>query len=140
MIKSLFLSVAFVALLVFSSAGKAITWHSQAADPIKKIARELAKANVYESENGDNSAAKSPQILRYRQLLVTASPQQLTELAKNKNPVVRLYAFKALVNSMKEVPSEIVESFRKDNTLIAVKTGNTIEKKPLHSIASGFLY
>jgi len=140
MIKSLYLTIAFFALCIFSSASKASPSGTQDTDPVKKIARQIAKANVYEAETAENSETKSPQNYRYQQLLKTASAEQLAELAKNKNPVVRLYAFKALVNTMKEVSTDMVESFRKDNTIIEVKTGNTLEKKPLHSIANGFLY
>lgn len=140
MIKSLFLAITFIAFAVFSSDGKATASRYYVADPVKKIAREMAKANVYEAEKIENSAAESPQNFRYTQLLEKASAQQLTELAKNKNAVVRLYAFKAMVNTMKEVPADIVQSFRNDDTIIEVKSGNSVEKKPVHSIAEGFLY
>lgn len=144
MLKSLFIAIfGFMGFGAFCLANS----HNSAAakadsNPIKKVVREMARSNVYEIINMDASAqTNSAQSGRYQQLLKTATTQQLINLAKeNKNAIVRLYAFRALVNNLKEVPVEIVEKFRNDATLIEVKHGDVIEKKPLHSIASGFLY
>lgn len=142
MSKYVFLLVfCFMGNFLFAPAKAAI--HAEAGStPIKKIVKEIAKSNVYETANTDaNSQTSSLQNARYQQLLKTATTQQLINLAReNKNAIVRLYAFRALVNNLKEVPVEIVEKFRNDATLIEVKHGDAIEKKPLHTIASGFLY
>jgi hypothetical protein len=74
-------------------------------------------------------------------LLKAASTEELTNLAtKHKNPVVRLYAFNALVQKLKDVPVAIVEQFRNDATIIVVSKNGASGKAPLNSVAEGLLY
>jgi hypothetical protein len=112
------------------------------ANPIKKIVKEIAKSNVYEiSTTTGYRRTPSQQSARYKQLLQIASIGDLTQLAtKNKNAVVRLYAFNGLVNKLKEVPKEIVDQFRNDTTMIDVLNGDLANKVPLNKVASGLLY
>jgi hypothetical protein len=110
--------------------------------PIKKVVREMAKSNVYEiSATVGYAGTPSRQGSRYVQLLKTANIDELTTLATmHKNAVVRLYAFNALVNKVKDVPSPIVDQFRNDSTMIVVLKGDVAEKVPLNKIAEGLLY
>ena len=111
-------------------------------DPIKKIVREMAKSNVYEiSSTVGYSSTPSQQAIRYQELLKSASIAELTELATtNKNAIVRLYAFCALVNKSKDVPQTIIDQFRNDKTIIVVLNGDIAANTPLNSMAERCLY
>ena len=110
--------------------------------PLKKIVRRIAKANVYvvTSLNGSEKAV-SDQELNYQNLLKVASPEELSDLAaSDKNAIVRLYAFKALMETVKDAPKNIFEQFMNDATPVKVINGSRSEMKPLNSISNGFLY
>lgn len=139
----------YLLLIIFWSAGNFIMaspksiffTKTTASDPVKKIVKAIAKSNVYDLSATNNSAqANSPQNLRYEKLLNTATTEKLTELAKNKNAVMRLYAYKALINKIKNIPKEMVDQFNNDTTVINTINGNTAGQAPLNSIARGFLY
>jgi hypothetical protein len=140
----------YLLLIIFCSAGNFIMaspksiffTKTTASDPVKKIVKAIAKSNVYDLSATNNSAhSNSPQNLRYEKLLNTATTEKLTELAtKNKNAVVRLYAYKALINKIKNIPKEMVDLFNNDTTVINTINGNTASQAPLNSIARGFLY
>lgn len=139
MIRYLFLPLLFLANYVV--AGSAST-NSRSTDPLKKIVKEIAKANIYEATPVVGYAGTpSLQNKRYQQLLKSADISTLTRLAtNNRNAIVRLYAFKALVNVLKDIPVSIVEQFKNDSTVIVVLQGDIAREVPLKSIASGFLY
>lgn len=140
----------YLLLIIFCSAGNFIMaspksiffTKTTASDPVKKIVKAIAKSNVYDLSATNNSAqSNSPQNLRYEKLLNTATTEKLTELAtKNKNAVVRLYAYKALINKIKTIPKEMVDQFNNDTTVINTINGNTAGQAALNSIARGFLY
>ncbi len=113
-----------------------------AADPIKKIAREIAKANVYEFAAAPTADRKSTdQNNRYEVLLKTAGDADLIELAtKNKNAIVRLYAYRAIVQKFKEVPKNILDQFANDQTMVSTMRGAIEEKMTVSKIAESFLY
>lgn len=125
-----------------ASLKKNETFKTADSDPVKKIVREIAKSNVYEiSASVGYSGTPSKQNIRYLELVKSASIDQLTQLAtKNKNAVVRLYAFKALVNKLKDVPQQIIDQFRNDKTVIIVLKGDIPNKTQLNIIAEGCLY
>lgn len=110
--------------------------------PVKKIVKRIEKENVYVvTPLNMNSKIISAQELNYGDLLKTASIEELTQLAADhKNAVVRLYAFRALMESVKDAPKNIFEQVLKDTTPIKVINGTRTETKPLNSIANGFLY
>jgi hypothetical protein len=140
----------YLLLIIFCSAGNFIMatpksiffTKTTASDPVKKIVKAIAKSNVYDLSTTNNIASpNSPQNLRYEQLLNIATAEKLTELAtKNKNAVVRLYAYKALINKVKSIPNEMVDQFNNDTTIINTINGSTVGQAPLNSIAKGFLY
>lgn len=127
----------------FKKNYRAFTLYTSVNDtPLRKIVRRIAKANVYvvTSLNSSNKAV-SDQELNYRELLATASLEELSGLAADdKNAVVRLYAFKALMETVKDAPRNIFEKFMNDTTPIKVINGSKSEMKPLNSISNGFLY
>jgi hypothetical protein len=140
----------YLLLIIFYTAGNFIMaspksnifTKTTASDPVKKIVKAIAKSNVYDLSATNNIAPpNSPQNLRYEKLLNIASVEKLTELAtKNKNAVVRLYAYKALINKIKDIPKGMVDQFNNDTTIINTINGNTAGQVPLNSIAKGFLY
>ncbi len=127
---------------ISASPKKNETFKTMDSDPVKKIVREIAKSNVYEMPATPGySGTPSQQSIRYRELVKSASIDQLTELAtKNKNAVVRLYAFNALVSKLKDVPQEIIDQFRNDKTIIIVLNGDVANKTPLNIVAERCLY
>ena len=118
------------------------TYTSVNDTPLRKIVRRIAKANAYVVTSlNNNNKAVSDQELNYRDLLKVASPEELSDLAaSDKNAIVRLYAFKALMETEKDAPKNIFEQFMNDATLIKVINGSRSEMKPLNSISNGFLY
>lgn len=111
-------------------------------NPLKKIIKRIARANVYDATPvAGNHKVVSEQENNYQDLLNTATPEQLTELATDdKNAVVRLYAFRALMEKVKKAPANVYEQFMNDTTPIKVINGNSSEMKSLNSISNGFLY
>ncbi len=112
------------------------------SNPLKKIIKQLAKANVFDATPlRVNSKVVSEQEAHYKELLSIASPDQLTELAtNNKNPIVRLYAFRALMEKVKDAPGNVLQQFMNDTTPIRIINGNSSEMKPMNTISNGFLY
>lgn len=109
-------------------------------NPVKKIVKRIEKENVY-VVTPMNSKNISDQERNYVDLLKTASIEELTQLAaEHKNAVVRLYAFRALMESVKDAPRHIFEQFMNDTTPVKVINETRSETKPLNSIANGFLY
>ena len=113
-----------------------------ASDPLKKIVKEIAKSNIYEYPTTAGIAGNSPkQNIRFEELLKTADNDELVKLAtKNKNPVVRLYAYRAIVQKFKEVPKDILDRFNNDTSLVNTIRGGVADKKPVNIIAASFLY
>lgn len=124
------------------SAGTDNFTPSQSSDPIKKLVRAIAKANVYEITSAKaQQQSPFPQKNRLDQLLATADTLLMTNLITNhNNPVVRLYAFKALVILQKSIPKSIIDRVMNDGALVTVTDGNKKEKLAVKDIAKGFLY
>ncbi len=112
------------------------------SDPVKKIAKEIAKANVYEYPvNAGVAGTVSQQNIRYEELLKTATNDDLIRLAtKHKNAVVRLYAYRAIVQRLKEIPKDILEQFNNDTSIVITLRGNVSGKTSVNKIAESFLY
>ena len=127
----------------YTITGYEFSFHKPAdGNPLKKIVKEIAKTNLYDAtRTTENKNAVSKQETNYQKLLNRATPEQLTELATNsKNAVVRLYAFRALMEKVKSASENVYNQFTNDNTLIKVINGNTAEMKPLNTISNGFLH
>ena len=112
------------------------------ANPLKKLIKQLAKDNVFDATPFRvNNKVVSEQESLYKELLSNATPDQLTELAtNNKNAIVRLYAFRALMEKVKDAPGKVLQQFMNDTTPIRVINGSSSEMKPLNFISNGFLY
>lgn len=110
--------------------------------PLKKIIKKIAKANIYDATPVvSNHKVISEQEINYQELLNTASPEELIDLATNdKNAVVRLYAFRAIMEKVKSAPQNLYLQFANDDTTIKVINGTITSKKPISTISNGFLY
>ncbi len=113
-----------------------------ASDPVKKIVKEIEKANIYEyTATVGFAGTASQQNIHYEELLKTASTDELIKLAtKNKNAVVRLYAYRAIVQKFKEVPKDILNQFNNDTSVVNTLRGCIAEKTTVKVIAESLLY
>ena len=111
-------------------------------DPIKKIVKEIAKSNVYEYPAPGNAVrTASEQNIRFVELLKISNDDDLIKLAtKYKNAVVRLYAYRAIVQKFKEVPKDILDQFNNDTSVVNTLRGNIADKTTVKEIAGSFLY
>lgn len=111
-------------------------------EPIKKIVKEMAKYNVYVFADGIDESGKFPdQESRYRELVKIAGADDLIALAsKDKNPVVRLYAYKAIVRQFSKIPADLFEQFSNDKSMVKTLRGKVEEKTTVDKIAGTLLY
>ena len=113
-----------------------------AGDPVAKVVRSIARVGVYETvayaaAHDENNKQTQNKV----DLIKMASVEKLTELVRrHKKAIVRLYAFEALVQKQKIIPKEIIDRVINDNEMVTIFDGNTSSKKPVKSIAAGFLY
>lgn len=114
----------------------------QSPGPVKKIVKEIAKTNVYDfTANAAPTGTVSQQNSRYLELLQTANIEDLVKLAtKHKNRVVRLYAYRAIVQKSKSVPPGILDQFTNDTTIVSTIRGGIKDKTAVNKIAASFLY
>lgn len=112
------------------------------SDPVKRIVKEIAKSNIYDYITTAGIAGTlSKQNILFDELLKTADNEDLIKLAtKNKNAVVRLYAYRAIVQKFKEVPKDILDQFNNDTSPVNTMRGGITDKKPVNVIAASFLY
>ena len=127
----------------YKSTGRDISFSKPTNEnPLKKIVKKIAKANVYDATPVvSNHKVISEQEINYQDLLNTASPEQLIDLATNdKNAVVRLYAFRAIMAKVKSAPNNLYMQFANDHSSIKVINGTITSRKPISTISNGFLY
>jgi hypothetical protein len=112
------------------------------ADPIKKVLKEMAKTNIYEySTTFKKDAVLPEQMNRYTMLKEMASPERLISIVKkDKNAVVRLYAYMALVSSLKSVPADVLQQMNGDQTIVQTNHENISGSETVATIAKTFLY
>ncbi len=112
------------------------------SDPIKKMVKEIAKSNVYEYPvSAGFPGTTSEQNIRYEELLKAADNNDLIKLATtHKNAVVRLYAYRAIVQKMKEIPKDILDQFNKDTSEVNTLRNGIADKTTVNKIAGSFLY
>lgn len=141
--KKLFVCITSFLLLIFcTSSLYSFSPNNTNADPIKKIVREMAKANIYEySTNFKKETILPEQMNRYLLLKQMASPERLISIIKkDRNGVVRLYAYMALVSSLKSLPADILQLMNSDQTIVQTNHENTSGSETVSTIARTFLY
>ena len=115
---------------------------SYGSRPLNKVVREIAKLNVFDySANAATDKKASLQSSRYHELLKTAGTDDLVRLAsKHKNAVVRLYAYRAIVEKLKEIPKNILDQFNNDSTMVNTTRDGVAGKATVKKIAGSLLY
>lgn len=104
--------------------------------PFHKVLQQIEKEPVY-IINGDESSAQEK---NFRSFAQSASPYEFLKLAmEDKNPMIRIYAFRAAAERMDELPAELVVRFKNDNTLVRTKSLGIEKEIPLSEIINGFL-
>ena len=136
----IFLSLVFISITAPASGFQDCDVKTD-SNKINKILKEMAASNVFDASNSVSYTGKpSPQLDRYKRLVAITTPYDLLQIANtNSNAVVRLYAFKALAERMDNLPAEIAEKFKNDDTIVLYQTGDLIEKVTVKKIANGFL-
>lgn len=103
---------------------------------IRKILKQIAKENVFE-EDGNTTEVQQQ---NFRLLKSSGSTFDFLKIAMNdKNPVVRLYAFKAASERMDELPVDLVLKFKKDSSIVKVRSHNKTTEVPVYIVANSFL-
>jgi ribosomal protein S17E len=137
----LILLIFYCASNLSAIASTSILFKTSGQEPIKKIVKEIAKSNVYVYADGVPESGKIPdQEIRYRELLKIAGADDLIGLAKDKNAVVRLYAYKAIVRQFSKIPTDLFEQFSNDKTIVTTLRGKVEEKTTINKIAGSLLY
>ncbi|MEP7079894.1 MAG: hypothetical protein ABI784_04155 [Ginsengibacter sp.] len=139
--KLLVTSTSFLFLILCTSL-QTLSLASPNADPIKKVVKEIAKANIYEYTTiYKKDGVLTEQMIQYKILQQLASPERLISIIKKeKNAVVRLYAYMALVSSLKSVPPDILERMNNDQTEVRTSHENISGSETVATIAKTFLY
>lgn len=103
---------------------------------MKKLINEIAKENVFILGNPKSTDQPGS----YKKLIQSGSVYDFLRIAMdNKNPVVRLYAFRAVASRMDNLPAELVMKFKNDTTLITVRSGTEEKQVPVNQVANGYL-
>lgn len=120
-----------------STAGTSEIHHSSADTiKIKKVVKRIAKENFYDMTGRPGDV----QQINFDLLTRAGSPFDFLKIAmEDKNPVVRLYAFKALARRMDNIPMEVINKFRSDTSQIKVFVNGETKDVPINQIANSFL-
>ena len=124
-----------------SATGPGITTELHAPDPIKKIVKAIAKANIYVlSAPTQPSPLVTEQEKNYLLLSRLATSNELEELIlTHKNAVVKMYAFQALTTQLHHIPENIMKVINNDMTLIDCINKEKNEKIEIKILAQNFL-
>lgn len=132
-------SLTITIIICFCGLNQAEAGHLQSVrDTVKlsKLLRQIAKEKVFliHDEQGSN------QQTNFRRFSQSATPYEFMKIAmENKNPIVRLYAFRAVAERMDDLPVELVEKFKNDHTPVTVGEADIEREMPLSEVANGFL-
>lgn len=132
--------------LLVSQIGQSAPWHGTnseipAPDPIKKIVKAIAKTNIFVLAT---PAQPSPLVIaqenNYVLLSRLATSYELEDLIlTHKNAVVRMYAFKALMTQLHEIPEKIMTVINNDTTSIDCVNKEKTEKAKIKNLVQNFL-
>lgn len=110
-------------------------------NPIKKIVKAIAKANVFVLHQPEQPSPLVTELEKnYLLLSRLATSDELEDLIRtNKNAVVRMYAFKALTTQLQDIPAEIMTIVNNDTTTIDCISRDKTEKAEIKSLVQNFL-
>lgn len=121
MIKNLtYIFIALSSLPIFLSgqSPKSTYDPQKISKPIRKIVKDIAEKNEIHGDAVSIVAAKTPQYLRFVELHIKASSEELLELVEHPNPAVRGYAFWGLAKQHYEKLEAIIMSHAADEQLV----------------------
>jgi hypothetical protein len=123
----------FFFIILFTTLTSISFGQGRQADSLAKLVTEMARHNVYEaSYTVGYGGVVSKQYQRFEALTALATEQQLLFLAeKNKNAVVRIYAFQALKRKG-AIPEQLKVQFSNDKTIVRILSGCFGDDKPLN--------
>jgi hypothetical protein len=78
--------------------------------------------------------------INFERLKRTATQYELNELLLNENPVVRVYAHKALVSNQMEIRSDIAESLVQDSSEVIIIDGFKAQEMMVMDIVSESIF
>lgn len=124
-----------ITAIFFAIAGNASAQQIP-SDSLQVLLAEMAKSNVYETSAFVGFAGSvSLQNQRYERMKEIASQEELQEIAsQNNNAVVRLYAFKALVERKLTVPEKLLEKFHQDRSIVKTLHGCLANKTEVRNL------
>lgn len=109
--------------------------------PLDMILFEMTQHNIYESSFVGFSAVPSVQYKRFLQMKELANAGQLLQYANSHhNPVVRLYALKALKEIKSEIPAPLAQQFKNDSSKVSIFIGCIKDIQKLSSVAATYIY
>ena len=113
----------------------------QAPNPIKKIVKAIAKANVFVLHEPEHPSPLVTDLGKnYLLLSRLATSSELESLIRmHKNAVVRMYAFKALTTQVYDIPAEIMAIVNQDTTTIDCISRDVTEKTQINTLVQNFL-
>ena len=114
----LFLSLLALPLLLPAQSPKSTYTPPKISKPILKIVKDIAEKNEIHGDAVSIVAAKTQQYLRFVELHVKASSEELIELVEHPNPAVRGYAFWGLAKRQYEKLEAIILSHAADEQLV----------------------
>lgn len=136
--KALLILAAGIFLACNVGKASALSPQEPARDTVKmkKLIRQLEKEKVYAA--GDQGPLQASD--DFRRFSEAGSAYDFLKMAmEHKNPLIRLYALRAVAEKMDDLPAELVLKFMKDTTAVAVQYRDGIREVPVSQIANGFL-
>lgn len=101
-----------------------------------KLIRQISKENTYILRNEENTN----QLKNYRRFSQSGTTYDFLKIAmENENPIIRIYAFRAVAERMDNLPSELVNKFKSDTTLVKANDGTRTKEITVSEIINGFL-
>lgn len=109
--------------------------------PIRKIVKAIAKGNVFVLHEPEQA---SPLVTKlgenYFLLSKLATSYELEDLIRtHKNPVVRMYAFKALTTQVRDIPETIMNIINNDTASIKCINREKTDNVELKDLVQNFL-
>lgn len=124
-----------------SSPGIENTPEIHAPNPIKKIVKAIAKADIFVlATPAQPSSLVTEQEKNYLLLSRLATSNELEVLVlMHKNAVVRMYAFQALTTQLNHIPENIMNVINNDTDLIECINKEKSKKVEIKILAQNFL-
>ena len=107
---------------------------------IDTITSQIATNNKYESQYIGIAGASSKQYLLYQELKNNATKEELVSLLHHKNPVVRVYSYKALFEKDKNFARQKSKHLQQDTTRFMTLQGCIGGRATVQSFVTGMLH